>query len=321
MSSLSLRLPFPTSLAFPSLFSVFPSFSFGFLPYPPVSSILASLPLRRVPLDKGRGGIVPQTWKARQEPESPNLVTLHPDLFVVTNSGTDDLSLNSLVISFFIWNIETESWKGSHSHSIYRFTTSWQSTVYLSLQVELTTSCNSLLHFLSILEGLLNTEQKTPPWDFYPLGHCTFTNGISTSLFKRLNCFPHSYVRMRSLTYCWPQNQGDSKEMCLLLLWSLGDRSVPKTPRQNTSSWRTGQLGVGRGDTAEFGKHNSLVLGIATVKGQKHSLWRPVPSNGEKELWRYELTHEERMSENQTRWLFRSKTRVCPPHFVFPPFS
>ena len=123
-SGQQIRLPFPPSLAFPSLFSVFPSFSFGFLPYPPVSSILASLPLRRVPLDKGRGGIVPQTWKARQEPESPNLVTLHPDLFVVTNSGTDDLSLNSLVISFFIWNIETESWKGSHSHSIYRFTTS-----------------------------------------------------------------------------------------------------------------------------------------------------------------------------------------------------
>lgn len=73
--------------------------------------------------------------------------------------------------------------------------------------------------------------------------------------------------------------------MCLLLLWSLGDRSVPKTPDRTHPVGGSGQLGVGRGDTAEFGKHNSLVLGIATVKGQKHSLWRPQPlCNGEKEL-------------------------------------
>lgn len=110
--------------------------------------------------------------------------------------------------------------------------------MYLSLQVGITTSCNSLLHFLSILEGLFNTEQKTPPWDFYSLGHYTFTNGISRLLFKRLNCFPHSYIRMRSLMCCWPQNRGDSKEMCLLLLWSLRDCHLNRThPVGGLGSW------------------------------------------------------------------------------------
>ena len=45
--------PFPPFSCLSFSLLCFPSFSFGFLPYPLVSSILASLPLRRVPLDKG----------------------------------------------------------------------------------------------------------------------------------------------------------------------------------------------------------------------------------------------------------------------------
>lgn len=171
---------------------------------------------------------------------------------------------------------------------------------------------------MSILEGLFNTEQKTPPWDFYSLGHCTLghhnTNGVSRLLFKRLNCFPHSYIRMRSLMCCSPQNRGDSKEMCLLLLWSLRDCHLDRThPVGGLGSW--GWVG----ETAEVSLVTQFFsLGHCNCERSETSLWCPGPSNGEKELCRYELTHEERMSENQTRWLFRSKTRMFPPHLVFP---
>ena len=56
--------PFPPFSCLSSLLC-FPSFSFGLLPYTLVSNISASLPLRRVPLDKGTGRDYPSDMEGK----------------------------------------------------------------------------------------------------------------------------------------------------------------------------------------------------------------------------------------------------------------
>lgn len=71
--------------------------------------------------------------------------------------------------------------------------------------------------------------------------------------------------------------------MCLLLLWSLGDEVFLNTSTEHIQleDWAAE---VGRGDTAEFSKHNSLVLGICNCERSETFSLSALSPTMEKEL-------------------------------------